>query len=787
MLDNLKKAYTIPLSKTFQIVNPTYKYLKLTPATHIRNYDSGAIAKAIALTFRNNIIDLFNSIRKYIKKEDEKVFHKSPSKVSYYVFIEKNNVQFFFIVPQVHLGLIKEKIGDVWKGITISEVGTIPVLDSNSVYYQLNYKKEDALSLATDKRNNTLLESQLNSLDFMEQGDKLSITYNLIPCSQQSWKVRYKETMEKVKHRQPLEKEKLSEVYLLKKAFGVIYEVIDMFMDVVGELFGAKKKKKQDQTFLEVALGLSKTELSKATVKKVDKIIVNTQMVLGSESTDNDRKRNNAIGLCQSFNAIQEDNSIEYKQLKDYKHNILDYKYKSVGENKVSTDELQNFIALPGREILDQHESIEKTDVLETKVTEELQQGYIRLGDNIVKGNKTAAYMSTDKNLANLGLTVLGPQGAGKSEYFKNYAYDVVKAGESMVVIDFIKSCDLSNTIKGVVPEEKLLEIDLSKAEDLQGFGYNEIKIREGMSPFEVLENANLQMQQDMSLIDAISEGSPLTARMRRFLSAAAYVVHIHQGTSLRDVVNVLEDFQKRHEYISKVPNELQQYLEDEIRALGELDEYSKATKDNPAEVAGTKESKIEHILDRINLLREDFKLKFMFNKSLDNNVDFAEAMDHGKIILIKMPEFKFPLKYVKNVLVTYFTTKIWLASQIRGQLHEKPLRTHVLIDEVFQAPTCESVLLNILPQCRKFQLKFVFSAHYLSQIEIIREALKASGSSYMLLQGTDKKNFAELEEELHPFQLEDLLNLKRFNSLNLIKVNKGYTSFVTELPKPIK
>ena len=40
--------------------------------------------------------------------------------------------------------------------------------------------------------------------------------------------------------------------------------------------------------------------------------------------------------------------------------------------------------------------------------------------------------------------------------------------------------------------------------------------------------------------------------------------------------------------------------------------------KDNPiSEVCGTKDSKIEYILDRINMLREDFKLKYMYNKSL--------------------------------------------------------------------------------------------------------------------------------------------------------------------------
>lgn len=786
MFDDFKKAYSLPLSKSFQIINPKYVYLKLTPATSIRNYNSGIIAKTIALTFRNNVIDLFNSVRKFIRKEEEKVFYKAPSKISYYVLLEKENVQFFIIVPEVHLGLIKEKVGEVWKGITISVVEDIPIL-KDALYYQLNYKKEDALSLATDKRSNTLLESQLNSLDFLEEGDRLSITYNFIPCNQASWKTRYKETIDKVNSRQPVEKEKLSDIYIIKKAFSLIWEVLDMCFEVAGELLGAKKKNR-NQSYLEVAIGLSKTELSKATLKKSDKTIVDTQIVCGSESSDSYRKNYNLIGLTQSFSSIGEDNSIVGKELKGYTHDLLKYKFDKVGVNKMSSDEIQNLISLPGRDLLNEHRRIEKIDVLETHVPDELKNGYIRIGDNIVRGNKVTAYMSQDRNLANLGLMVLGPQGSGKSEYFKNYAYDVIQKNEGLIVIDYIKDCDLSKIIKSITPKHKLIEINLGESSDLQGFGYNEIKVSESKDIFERLELSNMQTQQDMALIDAISKGNDLSSRMRRFLSAACNIVHIHSNTSLRDVINVLVDFKIRKEYINSIPGELTSYLEDDIRSLNELDEYSKATKDGPEiEVIGTKESKIEHILDRVNLLKEDFKLKYMFNKSVEDNIDFVQAMEQGKVILIQIPEHKYPLKYIKNVLATYFISKVWLSAQLRGEMHSKPRRNHVIIDEVFQAPTSENILVNILPQARKFQLKFVFSAHYLSQVETIREALKASGSSYMLLQGTDKKNYRELEEELLPFELEDLLNLKRYNSLNLIKTSKGYSSFVTTLPKPIK
>ncbi len=73
--------------------------------------------------------------------------------------------------------------------------------------------------------------------------------------------------------------------------------------------------------------------------------------------------------------------------------------------------------------------------------------------------------------------------------------------------------------------------------------------------------------------------------------------------------------------------------MEDEINTLKELDEWSKGNKkDNiEPEVVGTNSGKIEHILDRIGMLREDFKLKYMYNKPLKDNINLVKCMEQGK------------------------------------------------------------------------------------------------------------------------------------------------------------
>lgn len=106
--------------------------------------------------------------------------------------------------------------------------------------------------------------------------------------------------------------------------------------------------------------------------------------------------------------------------------------------------------------------------------------------------------------------------------------------------------------------------------------------------------------------------------------------------------------------------------------------------------------------------------------------------------------------------------------------------------DELYQTPNCQSFLKSKLSQIAKFGAKPIISCHYLGQIPIIRGELKAANTSYMLIAGCDKMNYNELKEELDPYTIDDLLHLKRYHSLNLIKTSDGYARFITGLPRPI-
>ncbi|WP_045517005.1 hypothetical protein [Clostridium sporogenes] len=793
MFDFLKKEKTYKMSDWFEIVKPKYSVLHITPDTSNRNYDTELIAKTIANMYRMP----YQRIMKEVKNKGFKVVYKLPAKVLFQISITKEDCTFYMVVPKLYKNLFIEKCTETWKRITVKEVDTIPMDEkefNKSLKYQLYYEKEDALSLKVNKKTNDPLNNILNVIDIMEEEDKIDVLYNFIPVNQSKWKGNYKETMKKIQAGFPIDKEKLDFMVILKYIGIAAIKFVDFLFDVFNDVVGDGTPRTHTEVAITAIDKLS--NLSTITRRKENAVVLDTQLLVSSVSEDKSRQQNNAFAVLESYKNIGQDNSLQYKKIKNkIKINPTDYELKGIDKNRMSTLECNNLIQIAGRELLQRFKINTKIDVLEHPIPEELQSGYVYLGTSNYKGKKYEAYMRDEYNFGNLALLLLSPQGGGKTTFIANMCKNANDKRESVIILDYIKNCELANTVKRSVRKEDVIELDLSKKECFQGLGFNEVK-SEGEDEFTMFKMANMKAEQTMSFIDAINtDGLPLTSKMRRYLSAAANLVYIHDDTSIGDVIKCLQDFKKRDYYINHI-NKLSEdgeiYFSDMITTLKELDdikeEKDKKTKEVISrEIVGTKESKIDGILDRVNLIQENIYLKYMFNMSCSNNINFVEAMDQGKVILIKMPEDSFNNQMVKNVLVTFFTSKIVLATKLRGALHEKPSRCNVFYDELYQAPTAENVICSVLSQLRKFGTKIIISAHYMNQlIPQLKNEIKASGASYMLLQGSDKKNFEELREEMKPYELEDLLNLKQFHSLNLIRYEKGYAKFITKLPKPL-
>lgn len=757
------KQYSMKISEYYEYKKPNYIFLKLTPSYSIRNYNSDKFLSLITV--------LYKEIKNQIQVINKKLFFECTAKLSYYIYMEKSNVEFFFIVPESHYRLFKDKIIDTWSNkITINKVDEIPAFDKNCTKNYMTYKQDDALSLSCDKRNNVLLGSLLTTLHMMEEGDKLGVFYNFFPTKQSTWRARYDHRIEDLKNDKPIYKHKSNLMYWFKYGVVIISNLVDEVLSSLGSSTKPNVKP------------FKNLDLTSDTYNKRNAIIVNTQILCLSESKDKNRELNNILGACGSFECLDSDNRLIPKKVTK-EINLLDTKIKGVETIKIQPREGQNFISLPAKELLEEHKVIEHTNVLETEVPLLLRKGYISLGINKYKHSETEAFLRDNYDQGNFPLVLLGEQGSGKTTYMSNYIKYIQSRNEGAIIIDFIKNCELSTIIQENTPNDKLVVIDLSEISNAQGFGYNELKPKNN-NYMELLDIANRKSLYVQMLVDALNvNGEPLSTSMDRYLSAASNIVFLNPDTSLRDVVRCLNNHEYRKQCIDNIPYKLKDSLSDEISSLLELNEYGKDDVVN-----ATKNIKIDGINHRINILKKDLRLKMMFNRNCDENIDLVKSMDEGKIVLVKMPQEYFATPYSKNVIVTYWLTKIWSAILIRGGREKQPKRFHVVVDEIFQAKTAMLMLKEqeTLPQTRKLGCKYIISAQYLGQIAVIDQTLRSAGANYMLMKGSGKANFNEFKNELSPYTLEDMELLPQYSSLNLINYEGGRAKFITKLPKPL-
>lgn len=770
-----KKIESIKLSKYFEIKRAEYTTIQLIPTKSNRNNTTSNIALLINKMFLN-LTDI-------IRIENKKLVITSNMKASYYVHITKEETKFYFIVPTIHLNIFKTKFAATWKNVEMKEVEGLPIDLNQHTKYQLRYKYNDALSLDVDKKNNDLLNSNMSILEVLDTNEAVGVLYNFIPTGERAtnyFRVLYKDIIARYKNGENLKKN--------KNIWDLFIMACKFILGIVEDLLSSLSKNSQSRT-----IGIKK-KISPCTERKFDKDICQTQIIVVGKSDSKEKEKNLCKNMCNTFKSISDDNELNYKKIRN-DINIKQVQINNVAINNTSIDECNNFIALPGAELINQYKSIKHNTTKENPVPEELKTGICKLGPVKYKDRNDEVYLNNDEELKSLPHVLLGGSRSGKSTLSINICKNIIDAGEGLIVPDFIKNCEFTDIIKAITPKHRLIDVDLSIYSCIQALAYNELMITKDMKPYEINKITRRKTSMMLELVNIMNnDEKQLPPKMRKYLGAAARVAFCFNNSSMRDVMRILQVHEARYTFINKLSNDLKVLLEDSIISLNELDEWSKVTKDNPvSEVVGTKENKIEGIIDRIDFFRENDVIDAMFSKDPSQNIDLIKAMDEGKIIIIRMRDKDFDDKTSKDVLTTFFMQKIWLATKIRGSRENKskyPARVTLLIDEVFQVPTAQKILTDTFLQSAKFGLKYMLTLHNLDGLS--KEALaslKGANTSYTLISGVDKKAFEELEKEfeVHGYSLDDLLNLKRFDALHLLKGNDGYKALITHLPPELK
>ena len=815
------KQISIKMSDYFQINKPNYTYLRLIPSTSVKNNKACDIAEII-----NGI---YVNINERFKRKNKGFSYDLPSKVMFIIDINKYNADFYLVIPSLHVKEFNQKLTEVFGKITIEEVDSIKGIRNDCTKYGLSYAKDDSLSLCVDKRDNDLLSANLSVMDVLQDKDRVVILYNFIPQSKMalnSWKQYHINMMKEYQEGKSLDKS-LTFNKVMISIGSLLFDTIDTIINSIRWAFGQKESNEDlMKRFVPVQ------ELTKATTKKENAKILKTQIMICSESSDLAREKENAKTMINTFSVVgnNADNKLMAREIKNKtskksigikkKHTINIEKNKVEEKTeymnieklsfkneicKMSYDEVgANFIALPGKTIIEDHK-LEAVKHNETTVPEELQGGKVRYGTNIYRGHTTTVTTSTDEDAACMPEVIMAKMGGGKTSAFENKGVDAVNSGDGLIVIDFIKNCEMSDNIIRNIDKDKVAVINFADFMCQEGFGFNEINmIRDMNNHMSRYECAVLQNAQITQFIDSLGD-EEFSASMGRYLDAACTAVLIHENKSIKDVVRCLEDFRIRKEYMDMLrefkegmPEQYQELIEEDLNALEELNEYRDkkvgGKKTGELDLSGTAINKISGIISRISMLKKNPALKFMYIRSPKNNINLSELMQQGKAIFFKLPQNRFSSPHVKNIMVSYLFSKIMIASEIRSEIYKnETLRTvHVICDEIQQARGSFTNIGEMCYQMRKFRVKLILSTHNFQKIAPIKDILIDAGSSIVMLKGSSVKDFEVLKDEFEQFGFtkEDLVSLShtdKYKALCLIATKRGRHGCIVELPKPVK
>lgn len=769
---------TLKLSKYFELVRPKYCIYRILPIKSNKNYQSIKLSTAIALSYK--------SFDQRIKKINKKIFFDVDFKISFFLDMYESNCCFYIIFPDFLETLMMSKLNMIWSACTFEKVDNIKPFESGSIMYELSYKRDDALSLNTNLNSSEPLYSIISVQEQLKDDDRLSIIYNFSPCSQFNWKRRYKETMDKIKNHECVDKPNNSTEYKIKKIGLALSHFFESFRDTLGDFIGEENTKKQKESMMQAIMGIleSDKDLSPSTKKKERALVIDTQIAVISSSKSNNRRESNSIATCQAYSQLGEKtgNELTYRKVNKHIPNVLDINIGTT-YNVMSAEEVASTcLQIPGRNILNKSR-MKSIQMAETQVPDELQKGVMCLGTNLYKGISKKAYLSEDEQFKFLTLVITGPTRAGKSNFLTHLCRDASNSSECSIIFDFCGIGKLSDEISAGVGGN-ILDINCADYEKLPPMDYCELDNKSN-NPFDLYRSAKSKTEEYVAFINAINIDNKLEPRMLRYFRAASIITLMCNG-GIKDVFDVLEYPDIRHKYIDSIPKDHVECISDYVRTLEELDDWSRGTAKTEPEIIGTKLSYIQGIINRAECIKANAYSEVMFLNKDKNKINLVEEMQKRDLICIRMPEDLFPTDQERDIFCTFWMTKILSSLQVRLKKYKEEdiKKVNLVIDELYQIPLCQSLLSKHINRIAKKKCKPIISCHSIAQLKGMGDELRSANTSYCLIAGSEKSNYYSLKEELEPYyDLEDMLNMKRFYSMNLIKINNGYSCFITKLP----
>lgn len=751
-----------------------------------------------------SLVNVFSSIYQTPKQrfDVKNIGYSFPKQIYFDIIFKRKQAYFYISVPEEYSQLIKGKMDTIWNKSDIRETATLGTFkEEYTEVCELVLKDYNFKSTSISKGDLYPLTNMMGILKMINENEQVRVNIAIEPTKRVNWisiaQDEYKEYLKgKTIDNEMNSKEKIAKLGFIG-AEALINLYIDYKLLIFESIFGLIIPERKEELSTNINLKIDSLEelkkshkyegLSPATTYKLTSEVFKTKISILSQSRDENRAKLNMLATANAYKDLNEDNALVPKLLNKREqctlfNQVMEGYIKPSKNCMLSDKEIAKLIQLPQKSLQNDYK-IQSIDTREIDIPKELQDGMVRIGSAEKQGRTINTYWSKDKNIMSLAKVFIGCQNAGKTTAIKRTVKECYKAGYSNVAIDYIENCDTAREIADTIPSEDKIILELGSKDYIPAMAYNEVSklIKEDMDPWDRIRLANLISEQVEYLINAVTDSSTgeLTAPMLRYLHAASMITFIRPGAKINDVFLLLRRWDKRNEGIRYAKYSGCFEKDDDI--FFDLEELHERDKDG--KIIGTREHLISGILNRIIILQKNPYLKAMLNSDINMNEDFEKYINEGKSIFISIPQTKFPNPVIRDILTTFFISRLWLTVQLRDNNKDARL-CNVIFDEVHQVPTTARFLSNHITEFRRHRLGLILSCHFLKQLKDLLTALKSSGTSYVLIAGTEKENLESLKQEISPFTVEEGLQLKPYTSLNIINYGNQYAKFITKLPK---
>jgi hypothetical protein len=604
---------------------------------------------------------------------------------SFEIVASKGKISFYIAVPVKLQRYVEEQIHAQYSNAFIEEIEDYNFFQPKCVIRStiLVFGKESFFPIKTYKKfDSDPLNSIVNALSKVREDDGAAVQIIMRPVDK-SWRtfgVNVASNMQQG-----------------KKLGKAIKEAKSGF---IAELFNDLKPKKDDAQQPDTyRLSPMEEEVVKGIEEKASKAAVeaNIRIIVSANNKEElDEYSDNLANAFSQYDVYNYGNGFKPEKVK-LKKVMHDFIYRNFDERKkmvFNTEELASLYHFP-IPFVNETPTINWLESKKSPAPQNTPTEGIYLGENLYRGKKSSIFMKREDRVRHM--YVIGMTGTGKTYFTSGMAMQDIAAGEGVCFID----------PHGSDIEDILARVPKERAEDVIFFDPTDVErpLSLNMLEYDVNhpEQKTFVVNEVMNIFDKLYDlkatGGPM---FEQYFKNAAYLIldDPDSGSTLMEIPKVLadEDFRRMKLSKCKTPT-VKDFWEKEAQKAGG-------------------EASLQNMVPYITSKLAPFIANDLMRPIISqqkSSINFREAMDEGKIILVKLAKGKIG-EINAHLLGMIIVTKIQMAALSRVDTARDQLRDFYLYIDEFQNVLTDSIE-SILSEARKYRLALIIAHQYIGQL----------------------------------------------------------------------